>query len=116
MEHPIRVALYGDSLFLCGIATSLQRVPELEVVCIQGEAPDACLLNEISGVSLLAFDIHEASPELMLALFKGTSQMSLLALDPEGDRLMVLSSCASDARTIGDLMEVIRIHGRLKAR
>src|SRR5512139_1602145 len=98
-----------------GIASSLEGAPELEVVRVQGEALDACLLDEVSGASLLAFDIHEISPELMLALFKGTPQLSLLALDPEGDRLMVLSSQASGARTIEDLMEVIRVHVASKA-
>ncbi len=110
MEHPIRVALYGDSLFIRGIVNCLEGEQELDVVRVQGEASDACLLDEVSGASLLAFDIHEASPELMVALFKGTPHLSLLALDPEGDRLMVLSSQASGARTIGDLMEVIRFH------
>ena len=109
MEKSIRVALYGDSLFLNGIAKSLEAAPWLEVVRIQPDAPEAPPLGEALGASLLIFDIHEASPELMLRLFKETPHLSLLALDPEGDRLMVLSSQASGARTTGDLFEVIKI-------
>ena len=59
---------------------------------------------------LLAFDIHEASPELMRALVKEAPHLALLALDPESDRLLVLSGQASGARTIGDLTEVIQKH------
>jgi len=50
-----------------------------------------------------------------VSLPKGTPQLSLLALDPEGDRLMVLSSQVSGARTTGDLIEVIRKYGREEA-
>jgi hypothetical protein len=111
VEKPIRVALYGSSLFLSGIGRSLRAEPELEVIYIQADAPDECLLREVMDASLLAFDVHEASPELMLALFKETPDLALLALDPESDRLMVLSSQISGARTIGDLIQVIRKHG-----
>jgi len=113
VEKPIRVILYGSSLFLSGIERSLRAEPGLEIVQIQLDAPDECLFRELMDANLLAFDIHEASPELMLALFKETPQLALLALDPESDRLMVLSNHKSGARTIGDLIQVIRKHGEL---
>ena len=112
MEKRIRVVLYGDSLFLHGIARSLEGEPCLEVVCIQPGTPEALPPAAALGASLLVFDIHEASPELILALFKKTPHLSLLALDPEDDRLIVLSGQASGARTIEDLMEVIQRHGQ----
>jgi len=110
VEKQIRVILYGSSLFLSGIERSLRAEPGLEVVQIQLDAPDECLLRELMDASLLAFDIHEASPELMPALFKETPELALLALDPESDRLAVLSNQKSGARTIGDLIQVIRRH------
>jgi hypothetical protein len=110
VEKRIRVALYGDSLFLHGIARSLEAAPWLEVVRIQPGTPETLTPAEALGASLLVFDIHEASPELMLTLFKETPNLSLLALDPEGDRLLVLSGQASGARTIDDLMKVIERH------
>lgn len=110
MEKQIRVALYGSSLFLSGIEGSLRAERGLEVVHIQPDAPDECLLREVMDASLLAFDVQETSPELMLALFKGTPHLALLALDPESDRLLVLSGQVSGARTIGDLTQVIRRH------
>ena len=115
MEKKIRVALYGSSLFLSGIERSLRAEPGLEVVHIQPDAPDECLHREVTGASLLAFDVHEASPELMLALFKETPDLALLALDPESDRLLVLSGRVSGARTIGDLVQIIRGHGEQSA-
>jgi len=48
-------------------------------------------------------------------LFKETPHLALLALDPESDRLLVLSGQVSGARTIGDLIMVIRRHGELQA-
>lgn len=110
MEKQIRVALYGSSLFLSGIERSLRAEPGLEVIHIQPDVPDECLLREVMNASLLAFDVHETSPELMKALFKEAPDLSLLALDPESNRLMVLSSQVSGARTIGDLIQVIRRH------
>ena len=110
VEKQIRVVLYGSSLFLIGIEGSLRAEPGLEVVHIQPDAPDECLLREVMDASLLAFDVHEASPELMRALLKEAPHLALLALDPESDRLLVLSSQASGVRTIGDLTQVIRRH------
>ena len=114
MEKRFRVILYGDSLFLHGIARSLEGEPCLEVVRIQPGTPEAPPPGEALGASLLIFDIHEASPELILTLFEKTPHLSLLALDPEGDRLIVLSGQASGARTIEDLMEVIQRHGEVE--
>ena len=116
MEKQIRVALYGSSLFMFGIARSLEATPWLEVVHIQPNPPDDCLSGEVLGAGLLVFDRHEAQPELMQALFKETPNLTLLALDPESDRLLVLSSQASGARKIEDLIEVIRRHGEAEIR
>ena len=110
MDEQIRVVLYGSSLFLAGIQGSLSAEPGLEVVHIQPEEANERLLREVMNASLLAFDIHEASPELMRALVKEAPHLALLALDPESDRLLVLSGQASGARTIGDLTEVIQKH------
>jgi len=46
-----------------------------------------------------------------VSLPKGTPQLSLLALDPEGDRLMVLSSEPARVATTDDLLQVIRFYG-----
>ena len=108
MEKQIRVVLYGSSLFLIGIEGSLRAEPGLEIVHIQPDAADERLLREVMDVSLLAFDVHEASTELMLTLLKETPDLALLALDPESDRLLVFSGQVSSARTIGDLIQVIR--------
>jgi hypothetical protein len=80
-------------------------------VHVRGEGPEACLPDQVSGASLLAFDIHEVPPELMLALFKETNSLTLLALDPEGDRLIVLSSEPARVATTDDLLQVIRLYG-----
>jgi len=114
VEKRIRVVLYGDSLFLHGIARSLEGEPCLEVIRILPGTPEALPPAAARGAGLLIFDIHEASPELILTMFKKTPHLSLLALDPEGDRLIVLSGQASGARTIEDLIEVIQRHGEVE--
>lgn len=111
MEQKIRVVLYGDSLFLNGIAQSLEKGPALEVVHVQGGTQEASLQSAGAGACLLAFDNQETPLELMLDLFKTMPQLTLLALDPESDRLLVFSSQVSDARTIGDLLETIHRYG-----
>ena len=111
MEKPVRIILYGNSLFLQGISRSLEAAPWLGVVHVQPGIPDAGLPDDVSGACLLVFDVQEAPPELMPALFKEIPHLGLLALDPESDRLLVLSSQVANARTTGDLMEVIRSYG-----
>jgi hypothetical protein len=110
LEKQIRVVLYGSSLFLAGIEGSLSAEPGLEIVHIQPGTAEKHLLHEVVDASLLAFDIHEASPELMQALLMVAPHLAILALDPESDRLLVLSGQVSGARTIGDLTQVIRRH------
>ena len=110
MEKQIRVILYGSSLFVAGIQGSLNAEPGLDIVHVLPEEANERLLREVMEASLLAFDIHEASPELMRALVKEAPHLSLLALDPESDRLLVLSGQASGARTIEDLTQVIHRH------
>ena len=108
VENKIRVALYGHSLFLQGIAKSLEAAPWLEVVRVLPDTVDASLSEEAWDASMLAFDIRETLPRLMLALFKGAPNLILLALDPESDRLMVLSSQQERAVAVADLLKVIR--------
>jgi hypothetical protein len=84
VEKQIRVALYGSSLFLSGIERSLRAEPGLDVIHLQPDAPDECLLREVMDASLLAFDIHEASPELMLACSKPARFLALIESDRPG--------------------------------
>jgi hypothetical protein len=115
LTQQIRIVLYGNSLFLHGISLKLKTEPDLEVVHVTAETPTACLPGEISGACLLAFDIHEAPPERMLSLFKEIPNLTLLALDPEGDQLVELSSKVSGARTLADLIAIIRRHNSTEA-
>lgn len=112
MERKIQVVLYGDSLFLNGIARCLEKGSTLDVVHVQGGTPEVGLQSARAGSCLLVFDTQETPPDLMLDLFKKMPQLTLLALDPESDRLLVFSSQVSDARTIGDLLETIRRYGK----
>jgi hypothetical protein len=115
VEKLIRVILFGSSLFLTGIEGSLRAEPGLQVVQIQPDAADECLHREVMDASLLVFNVHEVSPELMQALFKEAPDLALLALDPESDRLLVLSGQVFDGRTIADLTQVICKHAEQPA-
>jgi len=110
MGKRIRVVLYGSSLFMAGLAVSLKEKPGLEVIHIQPSAPDVRQLLNEPGLSVILFDLNEPPPDLALALFQKHPELSLLALDPAGDRLFTLSSEPSRLLTIDDLLQVIESH------
>ncbi|MBI5839192.1 MAG: hypothetical protein HZB19_03745 [Chloroflexi bacterium] len=108
MEKYIRVALYGSSLLMAGLAVSLKEKPGLEVVHIHPGAPDACQRLNEPGFRVIILDINEPPTDLVLSLFQKHPELSLLALDPAGDRLLALTGETSQPLTIDDLLQVIQ--------
>ena len=110
MEKRTRVALYGSSLFMAGLAVSLKEKPGLEVIHSQPGAPDACQHLSEPGFRVIILDINEPPPDLVLSLFQKHPELCLLALDPAGDRLLALSGETSQPLTTNELLQVIESH------
>ncbi len=107
MATKIRVAVYGRSLYMAGIATSLKTNPALEVVHVDPNSPAAGPAFDGLAPAVIAFDLVESPPDLALALLRDLPGVLLLGVDPSSDHLLVLSGHPARAETTTDLLQVI---------
>jgi hypothetical protein len=108
MEKQVRVALYGCSLLISGLAASLKAVPELAVVQIQPGDPDAGQRLQASRAEVIVFDIDAAPQDLVLEQFRAHPEQHLLVLDQGSDHLMALSCQVIPCLTIEGFLQLIR--------
>lgn len=112
MKEQQVVALYGNSLFLAGVETSLRDRPEFDVVRI-----DATLLNAEQTLKslqpkVIIFDCGDALLDTlpgMTQLLKGSPGVIVIGLDLTSNDITVLSGQSHSAMRVEDLVEAIRM-------
>jgi hypothetical protein len=103
----MRVVVYGSSLNMAGIATSLKAVASLEVICVNPRSPGARQsLNELKP-AVIVFGLSETSSDLNVSLLHEQPGLVLVGVDPSSDEMLVLSSHSRQALSIADLINVI---------
>lgn len=107
MEKRTRVIVYGSSLNMAGIATSLKADASLEVICVQTNT--TVFPQPLNGlpISAIVFDQSEAPEDLILLLLNKQPSMLLIGVDPSSDEMLVLSSCPEQALSVVDLVNII---------
>jgi hypothetical protein len=104
----MRVVVYGNSLSMAGIAASLKAEAGLAIVPIDPHDPTARqMINEIDP-AVIAFDLNEPSMGLDIFLLRERPGLLLIGVDLASDKLLVLSSHASQAQCMADLIDIIR--------
>ncbi len=107
-KGPIKVILYGNSLFIAGLQSSLEGVPGLELLRVD---PQPDLLQEricASRPDVLILESDAIAQKLSRLLLKELPHLTLIALDPESDRLLVLSVQRESPLAAADLVRLIR--------
>ncbi len=107
MSPRTRVAVCGSSLYMAGLAVSLRahqdfdvvRIPAITVALAQG--PDE------QAPAVVAFDLDEVTGNLAVALLRERPDLLLIGVDPDSDKLLVLSGHAEQALSVADLVKVI---------
>ena len=108
MENRIRVVVYGSSLHMAGIATSLKADTDLEVISVNSRTPNSRQSMIALDPTVIAFDLSDKKLDLDLALLRDRPGLLLIGVDPSRDELMVLSSHSPQALSVADLIHVIR--------
>jgi hypothetical protein len=103
----IRVAVYGRSLYMAGIATSLNANPALEVVRIDPNSPAAGPALDELAPAVIAFDLVESPSDLALKLLRDRPGLLLIGVDPSSDHFLVLSGQQTRAEATTDLVHLI---------
>lgn len=102
-----RVILYGDSLLLVAIGSSLAGFPALEVV-VQNASPTAALPDfGLMLASVVIFDLAERLSETVLALIEKQPDMLIIGLDSAGERMLLLSGQKAHTMTANRLVQLI---------
>ncbi len=102
-----RVAVYGRSLNMAGIAASLRADPTLEVVCVDPDSPTAMQhLNEPT-LAVIAFDLGAVPSALSISLLCQQPDLLLIGVDPSSNEMLALSSHTAQALAVQDLVNII---------
>ena len=108
MRERRRVAVYGSSLNMAGIAASLIADPTLEVLCVSPDAPTVWGSLDENDLSAIVFDLTDPSLKLDVAVLRDRPGLLLIGVDPSKDEILVLSSRPEQVLSVADLVKVIR--------
>lgn len=106
MTPKTRVAICGSSLTMAGLAISLKTNLDVDVVRIP-TITAALAQNPDEQATVIAFDLGELSGDLAVRLLRGRPGLLLIGVDPDSDRLLVLSGQAEQVFSAADLVRII---------
>jgi DNA-binding NarL/FixJ family response regulator len=103
----IRVAVCGSSLYMAGLAASLQVHPDVEVLRIPAN-PTALLhgLDELAP-AVVAFDLDEMPGDVAISLLRDRPELVLIGVDPSSDRMLLLSGRQEQPVSAAELLQAI---------
>lgn len=106
MTPKTRVAVCGSSLTMAGLAASLKASLDVDVVRIPTIAAALAQYHD-DLAAVIAFDLGELSGDLAAGLLRERPGLLLIGVDPDSERLLVLSGRAEPALSVADLIQII---------
>ena len=106
MDKPIQVVIYGNSIFMAGIETILRGQPGIDVMRL---APDIRSLGDFGCLKPDVILYDSTAPEAALALrfLKQHPDVTLIGLDGDGHKAVVVSGREHTMVTTDDLAQVV---------
>jgi hypothetical protein len=101
------LVLYGNSVFLAGIKTELERAGSLELITMEAGGPDVADLILARRPRALLFDLTMPHPDFAIPLLRQQPGLLLIGVDPSSDDMLVLSSHPTQAVSMRDLKQLI---------
>ena len=107
MTPKIRVAVCGSSLYMVGLAASLQANPDVVVSRIP--ANTAALAQKLAELApaAVAFDLGEMPGDFAISLLRDRPKLILVAADPSSDKLLLLSGRQEQPVSAAELLQAI---------
>lgn len=103
--------VYGNSLIMAGIAASLTKDANLDVLRIDPQGPNSRKQLETLYPATIVFDLSNLPPDLDLALLCGRPELQLLGVDPANDLALVLSGHLTEVLTGQELIRLVQKKG-----
>lgn len=108
MDQKRIVVLYGDSLFMDAVETSLDQFKELGLVRIYTSVTDVGKRLQSLGPDLVIFDINSSQIQFIIPFLKDQPDTPLLGLDITSSKITVICSQSHIVHTTSDLTWVIQ--------
>jgi hypothetical protein len=103
----LRLAAYGNSLYLEGIAACLGCHLGLKVLLIDPDAPHARERLDKLKPDVIAFELYTADPAVPMGLLQQRPDLVIVVLDPDSEEILVLSSQRAQPTTAAELGDVL---------
>ena len=110
MQEQRIVALYGSSLLMDIVESSLGKKPELGVVRVSGSGTSVVERLKALGPAMIVVDSSEPDAQFVLSFFKDRAGVPLLCLDSDCNKAMVLSCQHYSSLTTTDLTALVESH------
>jgi DNA-binding NarL/FixJ family response regulator len=111
MEERRTVVLYGNSLLMAGVEVSLKDQPALNVVQIDTTLPDVAQRLEGLQPDVVIFDLTTPTSNLHFpsSILQQHPDISLIGLDLNSSKVLVLSGQEHTVLAANDLAQVIQL-------
>jgi hypothetical protein len=107
MSPTRRAVLYGNTIFLAGLAVQYANRPGLEIVTIDADQQSAEQQLDTSLPDVIVFDLTAAQPDSAFHLIQKNPDLLLVGVDVTSDQVLVLSGYTSPVFSNEDLLKVI---------
>ena len=109
METNKQIVLYGKSLILGSIKSSLRRCPKLQVTTLL-PTPSMQEIQKLDSLKLdiLLFDLETTQPETVFSLLKSDSNLQVIGISPGINRVKIWSIRDLREVSMQDLLQVIK--------
>lgn len=110
MQKQQVVALYGSSLLMDIVESSLGKNQELDLIRVGGSSGSAVERLKALCPDMIIVDSSDPDSRFVLSFFKDHAGVPLLCLDPDSNRAMVLSCQHYTSLTTSDLTDLVHTH------
>ena len=107
MPPKIRVVVCGSSLYMAGLAASLQANPDVDVSRIAANTAALTQSLDEFAPAAVAFDLGEMPGDLAISLLRDRTDLTLIGVDPSSDRMLLLSGRHEQPVSAAELLQAI---------
>lgn len=107
MTTSIRVVVCGSSLYVTGLAASLETYPEVSLVRMPASTASLLPCIDEFAPALVIFGLDELPGDFAVSLFRDRAELVLVGVDPSSDRMLVLSGRQVQPVSAAELLAMI---------
>ena len=107
MSNPRRIVLFGNSVFLAGVASSLRDDARLEIVCVDHAMPDALELLRAQDRATVVYDRSNVTLDGVMPLIQECSTLVFIGIEADRDHAFVFLSRQPIIHSMQELKQLI---------